>query len=486
MNFKRQTFIKSYHNSIFHNNGIRQSWLFQLSKNNMLTKHTFEILVLSKPTILKLLEQFYTHMTKIQSVGIPLQICGFDLLGSARTGSGKTIAFSIPIIEFVYTVKWLNQNGSAAIVLSPTRELTLQSYYVIRDLLTFHSYSYGILMGGANKGTEEKKIIQGIAIIIATPGRLLDHLTSNKQFLFSNLQLLVIDEADRCLEIGFEEEMYEILKILPKNRQTILLSATQTKNVENLSRISFKKKPIYIGVDDMLETNSIPEIDQSFLVCKPEDRFILLISLLKKNIGCKIIVFFSSCNEVKFFSDLSRLVGINVLDLHGKQKQFKRTSTFFEFCKGKNSILFCTDVASRGLDIPSVDWIFQVDAPLEPKEYFHRVGRTCRGINCTGKSLLFLLPSEINFLKYLKRKKITINEYKFRVQNWSVVQHKIARIVGQNYYLNKLSKVAFKSFLNSYSSSNLKEIFDLKKLDLKLLSKNFGFSTYSNLNFKLD
>mmetsp|Transcript_35955 Transcript_35955/g.75190 ORF Transcript_35955/g.75190 Transcript_35955/m.75190 type:complete len:287 (+) Transcript_35955:1182-2042(+) len=282
MKFERQIFTKSYHNSIFHTNEIKQNWLVPLSKNNMLTKHTFEILVLSKPTILKLLEQFYTHMTKIQSVGIPLQICGFDLLGSARTGSGKTIAFSIPIIEFVYTVKWLNQNGSAAIVLSPTRELTLQSYYVIRDLLTFHSYSYGILMGGANKGTEEKKIKQGIAIIIATPGRLLDHLKGNKNFLFSNLQLLVIDEADRCLEIGFEEEMYEILKILPKNRQTILLSATQTKNVENLSRISFKKKPIYIGVDDLLETNSIPDIDQNFLVCKPEDRFILLISLLKK------------------------------------------------------------------------------------------------------------------------------------------------------------------------------------------------------------
>ena len=424
-------------------------------------------------------------MTKIQSIGIPLQICGFDILGSARTGSGKTIAFSIPIIEFVYTIKWLNKNGCAAIVLSPTRELTIQSYYVIRDLLFYHSYSHGILMGGANKKTEEEKIKKGIAIIIATPGRLLDHLKGNKNFLFNNLQILVIDEADRCLEIGFEEEMYEILKILPKNRQTVLFSATQSKNIDHLTSISFKKKPVYLKIYNSYETNSIPEIDQSFLVCKPEDRFIILMSLLKKKKGNKIIVFFSSCNEVKFFSNLSKLIGIKVLDLHGKQKQFKRTSTFFDFCKGKDSILFCTDIASRGLDIPAVDWIIQVNAPYELKEYFHRVGRTCRGISCTGKSLIFLLSSEINFLKFLKNKKIYINEFQYNTQDWSLIHQKISALVEQNYYLNRQAKAAFKSFLYSYSSSNLKSIFDLKKLNLNLLSKNFGLTTSSDCLFRL-
>jgi ATP-dependent RNA helicase DDX18/HAS1 len=478
-------FVKSHKNIVSNFNSKKDKWLFFLSKNNMLTKHTFEMLCFSKYTILKLLEQFYTHMTKIQSVGIPLQICGFDILGSARTGSGKTIAFGIPIIEFVHTIKWLNQNGSAAIILSPTRELTLQSYYVMRDLLTYHSHSYGILMGGANKKTEEQRIRIGIEIVIATPGRLLDHLRGNKYFLFTNLQILVIDEADRCLEIGFEEEMYEIIKILPKNRQTILFSATQTKNVENLSGISFRKKPIYISIDNLFEVNSIPEIDQSFLLCKPEDRFVILMSFLKKKKENKIIVFFSSCNEVKFFSYLSRLMGINVLDLHGKQKQFKRTSTFFDFCRKKNSILFCTDIAARGLDIPAVDWIIQINAPYELKEYFHRVGRTCRGMNCNGKSLLFLLPSEINFLKFLKKKNICVHEYTFSTRDWSVIRDKISILVQQNYYLNKLSKAAFKSFLYSYSSSNLKAIFDLKKINLKLLLKNFGLEKISDFLVKL-
>ena len=208
-------------------------------------------------------------------------------------------------------------------------------------------------------------------------------------------------------------------------------------------------------------------------------------SILKKKKGNKIIVFFSSCNEVKFFSNLSKLIGIKVLDLHGKQKQFKRTSTFFDFCKGKDSILFCTDIASRGLDIPAVDWIIQVNAPYELKEYFHRVGRTCRGISCTGKSLIFLLSSEINFLKFLKNKKIYINEFQYNTQDWSLIHQKISALVEQNYYLNRQAKAAFKSFLYSYSSSNLKSIFDLKKLNLNLLSKNFGLTTSSDCLFRL-
>jgi ATP-dependent RNA helicase DDX18/HAS1 len=336
-------------------------------------------------------------------------------------------------------------------------------------------------MGGANKNTEEQKIKKGISIVTATPGRLLDHLATNANFLYKNLQLLIIDEADRCLEIGFEEEMYQIINTLPKNRQTVLFSATQTKNIQSLSRVSFKKEPIYLGVDDMSVNSSIPEIDQNFLICRPEDRFIILISLLKKNITSKIIVFFSSCNEVKFFSNLANLIGLNVLDLHGKQKQFKRSSTFFDFCKAKNSILFSTDIASRGLDIPSVDWIFHLDAPLEAKEYFHRVGRTCRGINSFGKSLIFLLPTEINFLKFLENNKIKINEYKFRVHDWSIIHYRISNLIEQNSYLIKMAKEALRSFLNSYSSSNMKEVFDIKKINLNSLSKNFGLNTKSNL-----
>jgi len=157
-------------------------------------------------------------MTRIQSIGIPFQLSGFDILGSAQTGSGKTLAFAIPIIEFIYTVKWNPSNGTAAVIISPTRELTIQTYHVFRDLLHYHNHSHGIIMGGANRKTEIEKLKKGQEILVTTPGRLLDHLKSTIEFKFNNLQQIIVDEADRCLEVGFEEELNEIFKILPKKK----------------------------------------------------------------------------------------------------------------------------------------------------------------------------------------------------------------------------------------------------------------------------
>lgn len=453
--------------------------LKRLKKNHVLTRHTFDLISLSRPTICRLLEQFYTHMTRVQSIGIPLQICGFDILGSARTGSGKTIAFVIPIIEFIQMVKWSNRNGVSSIIISPTRELTLQSYYVFRDLLKYHTHSVAVAMGGTNRKTEAEKLQKGVSILVATPGRLLDHLKMTSNIEYQNLQYLVIDEADRCLEIGFQEEICDILRILPKDRQTVMFSATQNQNLCNLAKVSFKKKPVYMGIDDNQEDNIIPGIKQGFIICKPDEKFVLLLTLLKKNIEKKIITFFSSCNEVKFYSTLLKSIGIEPFVLHGKQKQFKRTSTFFNFCKMSTAILFCTDVASRGLDIPAVDWIIQFAPPTEPKEYIHRVGRTGRGVNNEGLTLIFLLPSEIGLLKYLGEKKLSLNEFKIPSKNFSVLQAKIENLIRNNYYLNRLAKEALKSFLHSYTNHFLKDVFCLRKINLRSFSRNFGLTNAS-------
>ena len=159
------------------------------------------------------------------------------------------------------------------------------------------------------------------------------------------LQCLVIDEADRILEIGFEEEMHQIINILPKERQTMLFSATQTKNVEDLARLAIRNKPIYVGVDDDSAVATVNSLEQGYVVCPSEKRFLLLYTFLKKNLKKKVMVFFSSCNSVKFHAELLNYVDIPVMDIHGKQKQAKRTSTFFEFCNAKSGVLLCTDVA---------------------------------------------------------------------------------------------------------------------------------------------
>ncbi|KNC31952.1 hypothetical protein FF38_09608, partial [Lucilia cuprina] len=177
---------------------------------------------------------------------------------------------------------------------------------------------------------------KGVNLLIATPGRLLDHLQNTQAFVFKNLKSLIIDEADRILEIGFEEEMRQIIKILPsEGRQTMLFSATQTTKVEDLARISLRKGPLYINVDEREDVATANGLEQGYVVCESDKRFLLLFTFLKKNRNKKIIVFLSSCNSVKYYGELLNYIDLPVLDLHGKQKQQKRTNTFFEFCNAK-------------------------------------------------------------------------------------------------------------------------------------------------------
>ena len=192
------------------------------------------------------------------------------------------------------------RNGTGALIISPTRELALQIYGVARELMKYHSQTHGIIIGGANRRTEAEKLQKGVNLLVATPGRLLDHLQNTKGFIFKNLQCLIIDEADRILEVGFEEEMRQIVKLLPKDRQTMLFSATQTTKVEDLARISFRKTPLYVGVDDTRNKATNEGLEQGYCIVDAARRFLLLFTFLRKNKGKKVMVFFSSCNSVKF------------------------------------------------------------------------------------------------------------------------------------------------------------------------------------------
>jgi len=168
------------------------------------------------------------------------------------------------------------------------------------------------------------------------------------------------------------------------------------------------------------------------------------------------MVFFSSCNSVKFYSDLLNYVDISVMDIHGKQKQQKRSTTFHEFGQLKKGILLCTDVAARGLDIPAVDWIVQFDPPLDIKEYIHRVGRTCRGYNSSGKALLFLLKEEESYLKHLVHSKVELNHYEFSDDKLVTIQEEFETLIEKNHFLHTEAMSAFKSYLHAYTTYGLK------------------------------
>ncbi|RHZ61896.1 hypothetical protein Glove_345g68 [Diversispora epigaea] len=453
--------------------------------NNDKVDYDFELLEVSEFTKKAIGEMGFTKMTEIQAKTIPPLMVGRDVLGAAKTGSGKTLAFLIPAIEVLYKLKFKPRNGTGVIVISPTRELALQILGVAKDLLKFHQQTFGIVMGGANRQAEVQKITKGVNLLIATPGRLLDHLQNTKGFIFKNLKALIIDEADRILDIGFEEEMRQIIRILPKeNRQTMLFSATLTTKVEDLARISLREGPIYINVDEKKENATVEGLVQGYVVCESDKRFLLLFTFLKKNLKKKMIVFFSSCNSVKYHAELLNYIDVPVLDLHGKQKQTKRTNTFFEFINADHGILFCTDVAARGLDIPAVDWIIQYDPPDDPRDYIHRVGRTARA-GGQGKSLLFLLPGELGFLRYLKNAKVPLNEYQFPENKIANVQSQLEKLVEKNYYLHQSARDGFRSYLCSYASYSLKSIFNINNLDLQKVGKAFGFQVPPKVNITI-
>ncbi|KAL2185694.1 DEAD-domain-containing protein [Thermothelomyces heterothallicus CBS 203.75] len=446
---------------------------------------SFSELNLSEKTMKAIDEMGFTKMTEIQRRGIPPLLAGKDVLGAAKTGSGKTLAFLIPAVEMLSALRFKPRNGTGAIVVTPTRELALQIFGVARELMKHHTQTYGVVIGGANRRAEADKLGKGVNLLIATPGRLLDHL-QNTPFVFKNLRSLIIDEADRILEIGFEDEMRQIVKILPKeDRQTMLFSATQTTKVEDLARISLRPGPLYINVDEEKKYSTVEGLEQGYVVVEADKRFLLLFSFLKKMAKKKIIVFFSSCNSVKYYSELLQYIDLQVLDLHGKQKQQKRTNTFFEFCNAKQGTLICTDVAARGLDIPQVDWIVQFDPPDDPRDYIHRVGRTARGNNSKGRSLLFLQPCELGFLAHLKAAKVPVVEYDFPKNKILNVQSQLEKLISSNYYLNQSAKDGYRSYIHAYASHSLRSVFDVHKLDLVKVAKSFGFSTPPRVDITL-
>ncbi|KLO20553.1 DEAD-domain-containing protein [Schizopora paradoxa] len=445
-------------------------------------RQPFSTLSLSEPTNKALEAMGFKTMTPVQAKSIPPLLAGKDVLGAARTGSGKTLAFLIPAVEMLSRLKFKPRNGTGIIIVSPTRELALQIFGVAKELMAHHSQTFGIVMGGANRRAEVEKLVKGVNLLVATPGRLLDHLENTKGFVFRNLKALVIDEADRILEIGFEEEMKKIIAILPNDgRQSMLFSATQTTKVQDLARVSLRPGPLLIDVDKEEETSTVTTLSQGYVVCPSDRRFLLLFTFLKKNLKKKVIVFFSSCNSVKYHGELLNYIDVPVLDLHGKQKQQKRTNTFFEFCNAQSGILLCTDVAARGLDIPKVDWIVQFDPPDDPRDYIHRVGRTARA-GKVGKSLLFLLESELGFLRYLKEAKVPLNEFTFPANKIANVQSQLEKLLQKNYFLHQSARDGYRAYLQSYASYSLKKIFDINALDLAKVGKAFGFSVPPRVN----
>ena len=309
-------------------------------------------------------------------------------------------------------------------------------------------------------------------IVICTPGRLLQHLEQTVGLDVGRVCMLVLDEADRILDMGFRDQMIKILDYLPPGnteedddeneggRQTMLFSATQTKRVADLAALSLYR-PEYLGVHDKEASKTPKGLEQSAMIVPLQHKLDAVFSFVKSHLKCKTIVFFSSCSQVRHAWEVfcTMQPGVPLMALHGKLKQETRTKLYFDFLQRPHAVLFATDVASRGLDFPNVDWVVQADAPEDVEMYIHRVGRTAR-YTSGGKALLLLLPQEEEgMLKLLSEAKIQVETCSMNPKKAVMVSKKAAAVVAASPDMNLLAKKAFKSYLRSIHLMPNKEVF---------------------------
>ncbi|CAK7338481.1 unnamed protein product [Dovyalis caffra] len=443
----------------------------------------FKELPLSKRTQDGLKRANYSKMTDIQRASLPHSLCGRDILGAAKTGSGKTLAFVIPVLEKLYKERWGPEDGVGSIIISPTRELAGQLFDVLKTVGKFHNFSAGLLIGGRKEVETEKEHVNVLNILVCTPGRLLQHMDETPNFDCSQLQVLVLDEADRILDVGFKKTLNAIVAQLPKRRQTLLFSATQTKSIQDLARLSLKD-PEYLSVHEDAETATPNRLQQTAMIVPLEQKLDMLWSFVKAHLNSKILVFLSSCKQVKFVFEAFKKLrpGIPLKCLHGRMKQERRMGIYSQFCESR-SVLFSTDVASRGLDFnKAVDWVVQVDCPDDVASYIHRVGRTARYL-AGGRSVLFLMPSEMKMLEKLQTAKIPVQFIKANTKRLQPVSALLSALLVKYPDMQQLAQRAFITYLRSIHIQKDKEVFDVMKLSIEEFSASLGLPMTPKVRF---
>ncbi|AOW00924.1 ATP-dependent RNA helicase DBP4 [Yarrowia lipolytica] len=434
----------------------------------------FEELPLSEATIEGLKNSHYVTCTDVQKRAIPPALQGHDLLGAARTGSGKTLAFLVPVLECLFRNKWSDVDGLGALVISPTRELAVQIFQVLRKIGRCHSFSAGLVIGGKDVAMEADRLAK-LNILICTPGRLLQHMDQTSGFDLSNVKMLVLDEADRILDMGFKKTMDAILENLPVDRQTLLFSATQTKSVSDLARLSLAD-PKYISANPDTTSSTPKNLEQNYVCVELQDKLDTLWGFLRTHTKFKIIVFFSSSKQVRYVYETFRTLqpGIPLLHLHGKQKQGARMDVVSKFSKASSSCLFATDIVARGIDFPAVHWVVQVDCPEDAATYIHRVGRSAR-FGKSGKALLFLTPTEEPaMIQRLEAKHIPINKLTIRPNKKKSIKNQLQALCFKSPEIKYLGQKAFISYYKSIFIQKDKEIFQFEKIPSEAFAESLG------------
>jgi ATP-dependent RNA helicase RhlE len=352
------------------------------------------------PTILHSLEKKgYKMPTPIQSQAIPHLLAGRDLLGIAQTGTGKTAAFSLPILDILFKNKKTVKAGNVrALILTPTRELASQ----IADNIDIYGrelhLKYSVIFGGVNENSQIRSMARGVDILVATPGRLLD-LMGQGYVKFSDLEIFVLDEADRMLDMGFINDVKKIIAKLPTKRQTLFFSATMPEAIASLARMILKD-PVTIEVTP--ESTTVEKIDQKIHFVDQANKKLLLKSIVIKEEVTSVLVFSRTKHGANKVVDYLLQESIAVAAIHGNKSQAAREKALNNFRQGAIKVLVATDIAARGIDIPGISHVINYDIPNDPESYVHRIGRTARA-GKEGVAISFCDPAERKLLGAIEK-----------------------------------------------------------------------------------
>ncbi|KAL3155393.1 hypothetical protein ABBQ38_010952 [Trebouxia sp. C0009 RCD-2024] len=475
-----------------------------------------DLKTVSQPTLDVLQQLNLTTPTPVQTVVIPLFTGHQDVAVEACTGSGKTLSFVIPVTERLRSLEEaLLPHQVGFIIVSPTRELAGQIHNVAQPFLnSVPGVSSLLLVGGTDPAADAKEFAaRGAQVLIGTPGRLLDVMQRSSLMTLKRFEVLVLDEADRLLDMGFRVQLDSIMKMLPKQRRTGLFSATQTEAVEQLARAGLRNA-VKVCVD-VAESNTHSQQHQQqqhkhsaqmpqpasmqrtpsslqieYQTCDHIQKVQQLVSLIQEHCNEKVIVYFLTCASVDFFSaaltQLPQMASARLHALHGKMKQQAREATMTAYSTGTAGCLLCTDVAARGLDIPDVQYIIQYDPPQDPSTFVHRVGRTAR-MGRAGKALVMLLPHETPYIDFLRLRKACFSLLTYKPNHKVPMKEAPPPAEGSgkaHLLFRQLSEQdrdvmdkgvkAFVSHIRAYKEHQCRFIFRLADMDLAQLATAFG------------
>ncbi len=355
----------------------------------------FSEMNLIKPLLKTVDEEGYVVASPIQEKTIPLVLKGKDILGCAQTGSGKTAAFALPILQRLSAGKG---NGLRALIITPTRELAIQIFDCFECFGKYTNLKQSVIYGGVGQSAQVNSLKTGVDILIATPGRLND-LIGQGHIKLDAIELFVLDEADQMLDMGFLNDIKKVIKVLPRKRQTLLFSATMPKEIEPLAT-GILRDPEIVKINPV--TSTVETIEQCVYFVDRLNKIPLLTSLIKEKKMSRVLVFTKTKHGADRVADKLKKAKVKALAIHGDKGQNARQAALSDFKEGKIKVLVATDIAARGIDISELSYVINYDIPNQAETYIHRIGRTGRA-GLGGTAINFCNIDDLDFLRAIEK-----------------------------------------------------------------------------------